>query len=107
MSDSPHDDGARIFRAAIPLFPSGLSGRGASEPRIPPIFHPGRGWLELTIGFCAAALIAPLCFPGAVAAALLARRAGNARWLAGLIAAVWCTMLGVALRAELGMPVVP
>jgi hypothetical protein len=49
----------------------------------------------------------PLAALAGVAAALGARRRGNARWLAAAVAAVWCGLLGALLRGALGVGVVP
>lgn len=68
---------------------------------------PGRGFLELSVLLSAAAILVPLCCPGAVVAAVAARRAGNRRWLAAVLAAVWCGLLGIFLRGIVGMGIAP
>jgi hypothetical protein len=108
MSDPrPQDDDAdaRIFRAALPGWQSGLS-RPKSD-RAAVLFAPGRGYLELSIALSAVAIIIPLCAVGAFVASRFARRAGNDRWRAAMIASVWCAFLGVVLRAALGLGVLP
>lgn len=109
MSDQPADDraedpAARIFRAAIPGRPGNV---GDGQPRIAVLFAPGRGALEASVILSALTLLVPVCCVGAVGFATVARRAGNRRWLAALVAGVWCGVLGLALRAVLGMGVVP
>jgi hypothetical protein len=102
------DPGARIFRAALPGWQSTLS-RSADRraARAEALFAPGRGYLEGAILFDAFAILAPMCGVAAIALALLARRAGNRRWLAATLAGVWCAFLGVVVRSAMGFPVVP
>src|ERR1700681_3711666 len=79
----------RLFRAAIP---GRLSGTAARED-VPIVLAPGRGWLELAVLLAAAGIVIPLCGVLAVPVVLKARRAGSPRWLAALLAAVWCSLL--------------
>jgi hypothetical protein len=102
--DTREDDGARIFRAALPGWQSVLS-PPKSEGSV--LFAPGRGLLEISILLSAFALLFPVLLPPAAAASVFARRAGNRRWLAALIAALWCGFLGLVVRGALGLPAVP
>ncbi|MHB8467303.1 MAG: hypothetical protein ACYDH6_22195 [Acidimicrobiales bacterium] len=106
MSDRRDEDpGARIVRAAaLAGRPGDLLTRGRPQADL---YAPGRGFLEISILLSALAILIPVCAAGAVPAALLARRAGNRRWLAALLAALWCALLGAALRSVLALAVVP
>lgn len=97
------DDGAdRLLRTAISGRPSGLGGK---EPL--PMFAPGRPALEAAVLLAALAILVPALGIGAVGFAWRAHRRGNRRWLAALLAAVWCVGLGIVLRRAGGLPLVP
>lgn len=103
MSDHDDDPTSVIFRASIPGRPSNLS---ASRDSL--VWQaPGRVALELSILLSALAILVPVCALGAIPAALVARRSGNSRWLAALIAGVWCLLLGVVVRGLTGMGLFP
>ena len=104
MSDAHEDPGARLFRAALPGRPSGLT---PPPVGLPAVLAPGRAWLELAIVAAAIAILVPLSGTVALASAVFARRAGNSRSLAAIAAALWCTVLGIGLRGALGMAVAP
>jgi len=92
-----------IFRAAIPGRLSGFSRR-----RDTLLWQaPGRAPLEVSVLASAIAILIPICVVVAIPAALVARRAGNGRWLAALLAAIWCGLLGSAVRYLLGVGLIP
>ena len=93
-----------LVRASIPGRPSGLHPTSA---RALSLFAPGRTRLEAAVLFAALAILAPWASVAAVAFALAARRAGNRRWLAALAAAVWCGVLGLAVRVATGLGFFP
>jgi hypothetical protein len=68
---------------------------------------PGRRALELSVLCSAIAMLVPVCVLGAVPAALVARRRGNSRALAAVIAGIWCGFLGIVFRQMLGLGVFP
>ncbi len=68
---------------------------------------PGRAALEWSILFAALSLIVPGLGAVSVPFALRARGQGSARWIAALIMAMWCTLLGVYLRYRLGERILP
>lgn len=86
-----------------------LGGTGPTPPDAPDrlLFAPGRARLELSVLLAAVALLFPVSAFGAMAAALLARRSGHQRWSAALVAGLWCGLLGVAVRASLGLATFP
>jgi hypothetical protein len=103
-----------LFRAALPGRPSRLvrppdPGRGGSgrPDGGTLLFAPGRAALEAAVLLAALAILVPLCAPPALACALVARRRDNPRWLAALVAAAWCGLLGVVVRLALGVAVAP
>jgi hypothetical protein len=100
----PEDLDAAIFRAALACQPCG---KAARPDRAAFLFAPGRASLEGAILLAALAVLFPLASPGGMVLALSARRAGNSRWLAAFAAAVWCGLLGGALRTALGLSLVP
>jgi hypothetical protein len=103
MSERDEDPDAMIFRAAIPGRISGSSPRPAGVPWL----APGRGALEVSVLLSALAILVPVCSLGAVVSAVVSRRSGSPRWLAALIAAIWCGMLGVVVRYVIGIELVP
>jgi len=68
---------------------------------------PGRARLEAAVLLAALAILVPVLAPAGVGAALTARSAGHPRWLAALVAALWCGLLGAALRGAVGMELLP
>ncbi|MHB8681855.1 MAG: hypothetical protein ACYDA2_07155 [Acidimicrobiales bacterium] len=68
---------------------------------------PGQGSFEWSVMFAATAVLLPMTGLVGVAFALRARRLGSRRWLAALLAAGWCVLLGCLLRVRLGMAIVP
>jgi hypothetical protein len=106
MSDGHDpDESGRIFRAALPGWQSVITRRRDGGAAL--LFAPGRRWLEASVLAAAVSLLVPSLAVVAVGAALLSRRAGNSRWLAALLAALWCGLLGTVVRGALGIAVVP
>ena len=69
--------------------------------------EPGRGAFELSLALCGLSLVFPWLAAGAVLAAARAWWQASPRaWNAG-VAAVWCALLGLAVRAYLGFGVFP
>jgi hypothetical protein len=107
MSDlRPDDLDSRVFRRSVLGLPIGRYGKLSGEGSLA-VTAPGRGWLEATVVLAAVAILLPVLSVPAVVAGFRARRAGNPRWLAGLLASVWCGLLGILLRAALGATLVP
>jgi hypothetical protein len=109
MSDTHHheepiDPGAQVFRAALPGWQSVIADH---DRDVPVMFVPGRGSLEGSILLSAFALLEPVLAIAALVFALRARSAGNRRWLAALLASLWCGGLGLVLRMGLGFGLVP
>lgn len=94
----------RLFRAAIPGRPDGIS---TSPGRVEDLWAPGRSSLEGAVLCATLAILCPLAALGSIAFALRTRRAGNGRWMAALLAGVWCCFLGSMLRAIAGLPLIP
>jgi len=68
---------------------------------------PGRARLEAAVALAALAILVPALAPAGAGVALTARRAGNPRWLAALLAALWCGLLGASMRGAVGMGLLP
>jgi hypothetical protein len=99
-----HDDA--IWRAAIPGRPSrALSALPNDDSSR--LYQPGRSSLEWSVLCSALSLILPVAIVFALLFARRARRRGSPRWLAALLAAVWCGLLGVYVRFAFGFPIVP
>jgi hypothetical protein len=101
------DETGRVFRAALPGWQSVLSRRTDAGAPTPALFAPGRAHLEWSILLSAFSMLAPACAPGALAFALLARRASHPRWLAAFVVAIWSGLLGVIIRAAVGGALIP
>jgi len=96
----PESAASRIFRAAIP----GRPGTVTSTESVPAVLAPGRGWLELAVVLAAFTIVIPVLGLLAAVCSLRARRAGNPRWLAALLAGCWCCLLGCALFGLVSFP---
>jgi hypothetical protein len=105
MSEHTHEDqGDRIFRASLSGWQTAISRRDDVGSAL---FAPGRGWLEGSIVLAAFSILVPMLSLLSILCSLGARRAHNSRWLAALIAAIWCGILGVVVRTAMGMGVLP
>lgn len=105
MSEGDNDPWPRIVRAAIPGRPRTQS--PPQETDTPMVWQPGRGALEWSILCSAIGLLFPLLALAGAGFALRARLQGNSRWLAALLAALWCLILGGSVRLALGFGLVP
>lgn len=101
----PPSRSSRIFRTAIGGRPSRLHPDG--DARADELWAPGRGMLELSVLASALTILVPVLVLGAIGCAVVARRRGHPRGTVALVAAVWCLLLGVALRHVVGLPIVP
>jgi hypothetical protein len=88
-------------------------GRGSSvwmrmlPQTVDDVFGPGRASLQWSIILSAFTILVPMLAIGAIWFALRCRREKGPRWLAALLAACWCTLLGVAFRLFGGLPIIP
>jgi hypothetical protein len=96
---------ADLFRAAVPGWSSAL--RSRARPGGNELLAPGRKWLEVCVGLSAFAIVVPALILAAVPCALRARALYNRRWLAAVMAACWCGLLGVLFRGWLGVGLFP
>jgi hypothetical protein len=71
------------------------------------VWQPGRAAIEWSILCCAAGLLFPVLAVAGAGFALRARHLGSPRWLAALLCAVWCAVLGGTLRVGLNFSLVP
>ena len=69
--------------------------------------EPGRSVFELSLALSALSLVFPWVVIGSIGAAVAARRRGSSRAGRAVIAALWCCLLGLAVRMYLGFGVFP
>jgi hypothetical protein len=69
--------------------------------------EPGRVPLEGSLLLSAVSILVPVLSPAAAGCAVLARRAENPSWRAALVAALWCGVLGLAVRGFFGAGLLP
>jgi len=105
MSEPDDDPWAQIVRAAIPGRPRLAPDRRESEA--PPVWQPGRAAVEWSILCSALGILFPLLALIGAGFALRARRQGSGRWLASLLAALWCAVLGGFVRLAVGFGLFP
>jgi hypothetical protein len=83
-----------------------MSRRSGSET-LGRFIEPGRGAFELSLGLCALSLVFPWLAAGAASAAARAWLLGSPRGWIAFVAAVWCCLLGLAIRGYLGIGIFP
>lgn len=88
-------------------------GRGSSvwmrmlPQTVEDVFGPGRASLQWSIILSAFTILVPMFSIAAIWFALRCRRQKGDRWLAALLAACWCALLGIAFRLFGGLPIIP
>lgn len=107
MSEPAGDPWPRIVRAAIPGRPRVPSPPAAPDTSTTLVWQPGRASLEWSILCSAVGLLFPLLALVGAGFAIRARRQGSPRWLAALLAALWCLVLGGSVRLALGFGFIP
>jgi len=100
--DRPAD---RLVRAGLPGRPSGMT--PVRSQGIDDVWTPGRPSLEWAVVLAALGILVPVVALGSAGFALRARRQGSPRWLAALLASLWCLGLGLVLRRAGGIGVFP
>jgi len=105
MSEPDDDPWPQIVRAATPGRPRLAPSR--REIDTPLVWQPGRAAVEWSILCGAVGLLFPLLALIGAGFALRARRQGSTRWLAALLAALWCAVLGGIVRLAVGFGLFP
>jgi hypothetical protein len=101
------DLGGDLWRAGLPGRPMRTRPPADDRPLVARLVQPGRRWFEYSITLSALALVVPILAIGALVTSGVAIKAGCRRGWAALAAAVWCLLLGVAVRNFIGFGVFP
>jgi hypothetical protein len=103
FEETPED---RILRAAaVGGRPIHIGRRQTLEAS--DFWAPGRSSLQWSVILSAFTLLIPVAAIGALSFAVRARHQGSPRWMAAVIAAVWCFILGATVRTVFGIGIVP